>query len=41
MKDFVFLTEEVIDLDENFKVWLQLALGYNPLARVSEKKTSK
>ncbi|WP_422090532.1 TfoX/Sxy family protein [Tenacibaculum ovolyticum] len=41
MKGFVFLTEEAIDLDEDFRDWLQLALDYNPLARASKKKTPK
>jgi len=41
MKGFVLLTEEAIDLDEDFKGWLQLTLDYNPLARASKKKTPK
>lgn len=38
MKGYVFLTDEAIDLDANLYNWLQLALGFNPLAKSSKKK---
>ena len=40
MKGFVFLTDEAIDLDENLNYWLQLALDFNPLAKMSKKRKS-
>ncbi|TVZ56950.1 TfoX/Sxy family transcriptional regulator of competence genes [Lutibacter sp. Hel_I_33_5] len=38
MKGFVFLSDEAIDLDTNLHEWLQLALDFNPLAKMSKKK---
>jgi len=39
-KGFVFLSDEAIDLDEDLYYWLQLALDFNPKAKVSKKKKS-
>ncbi|TMM29513.1 TfoX/Sxy family protein [Polaribacter aestuariivivens] len=41
MKGFVFLSDEAIDLDKNLHYWLQLALDFNPLAKISKKRKSK
>ena len=38
MKGYVFLDEEVIDLEVELDYWLQLALDFNPLAKASKKK---
>ncbi len=38
MKGFVFLTEEITDLDTDLYYWLQLALDFNPLAKSSKRK---
>ena len=41
MKGYVYLDEDSLDLDTDLEYWLQLALDFNPLAKASEKKTSK
>ena len=41
MKGFVFVSEEGIDLDDDFNFWIQLCLDYNPLAKKSKKKAKK
>ena len=43
MKGFIFVGSEGIDSDEDLADWLDLALAFNPLAKVSKKrkKTSK
>lgn len=41
MKGFVFLSDEAIDLDNDLRQWLQLALDFNPKAKASKKKKKK
>jgi hypothetical protein len=36
MKDFVFIYPEGYDLDVDLKFWVDLALGFNPLAKKSK-----
>jgi hypothetical protein len=38
MKDYLFVSEEGFDTDEDLEYWLQLALAFNPLAKASKKK---
>ncbi len=39
MKGYVYLDEEVLDLDTDLEYWLQLALDFNPLAKASKKRS--
>jgi len=41
MKGYVFLSDEAVDLEEDFQYWLQLALDFNPKAKASKKKKKK
>ena len=41
MKGYVFLSDEAIDLEDDFQYWLQLALDFNPKAKASKKKKKK
>jgi len=37
MKDFVFITEDGFDLDEDLDYWLELCVAFNPQAKASKK----
>jgi len=41
MKGYVYLDEDSLDLDTDLEYWLQLALNFNPLAKVSIKRQPK
>ncbi len=41
MKGFVFVGPEGIDTDVDLAYWLDLALAFNPLAKVSKKRKKK
>ncbi len=41
MKDFVFVTPEGYDLDEDLDYYLDLCIQFNPLAKASTKKAKK
>jgi TfoX/Sxy family transcriptional regulator of competence genes len=38
MMGFVFVYSNAVDTDKKLKLWIDLALEYNPLAQVSKKK---
>ena len=38
MKDYVFITPEGFDSDDDLEFWIELCLAYNPLAKASKKK---
>jgi len=38
MKGFVFVNEEALDLDSDLEFYVDLAIGFNPLAVASKKK---
>ncbi|ARV16660.1 TfoX/Sxy family protein [Polaribacter sp. SA4-12] len=40
MKGFVYLSDDAIDFDDYLNYWLQLALDFNPLAKMSKKRKS-
>lgn len=39
MKGFVLVTDEVIDMQKDLEYWGQLCLDFNPLAKLSKKKS--
>lgn len=41
LKGYAFIDENAIDTDEQLDYWIQLALDYNPLAKLSKKKRKK
>jgi hypothetical protein len=41
MKGFVFVNEEALDLDSDLEFYVDLAIGFNPLALASKKKKKK
>lgn len=41
MKGYVFITEDGIDLDDDFNYWIQMCLDFNPIAKSSKKKSTK
>jgi len=41
MKGYVFLDEDVVDIEEDLEYWIQLCLDFNPLAKLSPKKKKK
>lgn len=41
MKDFVFVTPDGYDIDEDLQFWIELALAFNPFAKASRKRTKK
>lgn len=41
MKGYVFLNQEVIDLDTDLEYWVDLALAFNPFAKASLKRKKK
>ena len=41
MKGFVFVDEEVLDTKKKLKYWVDQALAYNKIAKVSKKKKKK
>lgn len=38
MKGSVFLKDDVTDLESDLEYWIQLALDFNPSAKVSKKR---
>ncbi|MFK7934403.1 MAG: TfoX/Sxy family protein [Saprospiraceae bacterium] len=38
MKDYVFVTPEGYDTEEDLAYWVQLAIDFNPLAKASKKR---
>ncbi len=38
MKDYVFITPEGFDTDDDLEFWLQLCLDFNPFAKASKKR---
>lgn len=38
MKNFVFVTPDGFDLDQDLEYWIQLCLDFNPLAKRSKKR---
>lgn len=38
MKGFIFVSEEVVDLQKDLEYWIQLCLDFNPFAKSSKKK---
>lgn len=38
MKSFVFVMPEGIDADKDLSIWLDIAITYNPIAKLSKKK---
>ncbi len=38
MKDYVFVSPDGIDFEEDLEYWIQLALDFNPLAKASKKR---
>lgn len=41
MKDFVYVTSDGIDFDEDLEHWIELCMDFNPLAKSSKKRKSK
>ncbi len=41
MKGFLFVGQEVLTTQKKLDYWIQLALAYNKIAKVSKKKTSR
>lgn len=41
MKGYVFVEEHALESDSDLDYWLQLALDFNPLAKVSKKRKKK
>lgn len=41
MKGYVFLSGEATDMETDLEYWIQLALDFNPLAKVSPKRRKK
>ena len=41
MKGYVFVDPDGFDLDEQLEYWVQLALAYNPFAKMSAKRKKK
>jgi hypothetical protein len=41
MKDFVFVSPDGFDLEEDLEYWVQLGIDYNPIAKKSKKKKNK
>ena len=41
MKGYMYLDEDSLDLDTDLEYWLQLALDFYPLAKVSKKRQPK
>lgn len=41
MKGYTFITPEGIDLEEDLRYWIQLAVDFNPLAKASKKRSKK
>ncbi|MDP3311818.1 TfoX/Sxy family protein [Lutibacter sp.] len=41
MKGYVYLDDDVLDLDVDLEYWLQLALDFNPIAKATKKKLKK
>ncbi len=41
MKGYVFITEDGIDLDDDFNYWIQMCLDFNPIAKSSKNKSAK
>lgn len=41
MKDYVFVTPEGYDLDEDLIYYIDLCIAFNPLAKVSKKRRQK
>lgn len=39
MKGYVYLDDNAIDIDKDLEYWIQLALDFNPIAKVSKKKS--
>ncbi|MFM9908246.1 MAG: TfoX/Sxy family protein [Chitinophagaceae bacterium] len=39
MKGFVFVNQDVLNTQKKLDYWIQLALAYNKIAKVSKKKT--
>ena len=40
-KDFIFISEEGFNRQQDFDNWIKLALDFNPEAKASKKKTRK
>ena len=40
MKGYVYIEPEAIDLESDLEYWLQLALDFNPKAKISKKKSN-
>ncbi len=38
LKGYVFIEPIGVDMDEDLEYWIQLALDYNPIAKISKKK---
>ena len=41
MKGYVYLEEAALDLDVDLEYWIQLALDFNPRAKMSKKRSKK
>jgi len=41
MKGYILVSEDVLNKKEDLNFWINLALDYNPLAKVSKKKKPK
>ena len=41
MKNYVFVSPEGFDLDEDLEEWIQLCLDFNPFAKASKKRKKK
>ena len=41
MKGYVFVDEDAIDLNSDLEFYVELAIGFNPLAKASKKKAKK
>ena len=41
MKDYVFVTPDGFDSEEDLQYWIQLCIDFNPLAKASRKKKKK
>jgi hypothetical protein len=41
MKDYVFVTAEGLDSEEDLEYWVSAALDFNPFAKASKKKVPK
>lgn len=41
MRDYVFITPEGYDIEEDLEHWIQLCIDFNPIAKASKKKKKK